>query len=107
VPDSIFLARATVTSAELVRVSYFEFSLVLLSQVTYAGPARRQLDHYRSALLELDPVKLTESIAKAQKAIEQRLQELPQERVDAGSERQALDDASENLRVLARENKNR
>ena len=50
--------------------------------------------------LELDPVKLTESIAKAQKAIEQRLREVRHHRVDVGQERQAWDDTLLNLRVL-------
>ena len=57
---------------------------VLLSQVTYARPARRQLDR----CLSKRAIGVgTESIAKAQKAIEQGLRELTPERGDAGSER--------------------
>ncbi len=61
------------------------------------------MDLYRAALLELDRDKLPGFIQKAQDAIRERFQQLPQDPKQYNAERQALEDALQNLRVLTRE----
>jgi len=60
---------------------------------------------YRAALLEVDPKKLLELVHAAEGAIFNRLQELAQssDSPDNKAERQAIQDALSNLRVLQRE----
>jgi hypothetical protein len=59
------------------------------------------MDIYHSALLEVDPERLPTRIAEARVAVEKRLTELT---LRSGNETklQALADALQNLRVLAR-----
>jgi hypothetical protein len=59
------------------------------------------MDLYRSALLELDPDKLPKRITEARLAVEKRLRELSPGNGDE-TQLQALADALQNLRVLAR-----
>ena len=58
---------------------------------------------YQSALLELDREKLPERVAAAETAIFKRLQAIAQSS-DNQAERQAIEDATANLRVLKRDN---
>jgi hypothetical protein len=57
---------------------------------------------YQEALLELDLQKLPERVSKAEMAIALRLQELKLSS-NGHVERQALDDALRNLKILQRE----
>ena len=61
---------------------------------------------YEASLVELDPKKLLERVHKAEAAIFNRLQEMAQSSgsSDNKAERQAIEDALANLRVLQREN---
>lgn len=59
-------------------------------------------DLYRSALLELDRSKLPESIERARNAIQLRIDQLAKGEGESVAERQALEDALQNLRVLAK-----
>src|SRR5207253_11260135 len=57
-------------------------------------------DLYRDAILELDPTKMVERIAEAEKALRQRAKELFQVPGDNIEEEQALDDAMYALHAL-------
>jgi hypothetical protein len=57
---------------------------------------------YQAALLELDREKLRERVAAAETAIFKRLQAMSQDS-DSHAERQAIEDALTNLRVLKRD----
>jgi hypothetical protein len=57
-------------------------------------------DLYRAAILELDPMKMFERIAEAEKALRQRAKELFQIPGDNIEEEQALDDAMYALHAL-------
>ena len=61
---------------------------------------------YEASLVEPDPKKLLECVHKAEAAIFNRLQEMAQSSgsPDHKAERQAIEDALANLRVLQREN---
>jgi hypothetical protein len=59
-------------------------------------------NEYQSALVELDREKLPERIAAAETSIYKRLQQISQGS-DHQGERQAIEDALANLRVLKRE----
>jgi hypothetical protein len=67
------------------------------------GQGQDWMDLYRDALLELDLKELPGRIQKAQNAIRERFQKLPQDPKQYNAERQALEDALQNLRVLTRE----
>lgn len=56
---------------------------------------------YRAAMLELDRGKLLNRINEARKAIQERILQL-QDRPSHEEERQAIEDALQNLRVLAK-----
>ena len=60
---------------------------------------------YKAALLELDPKKLRERVQAAEEAIFNRLQELAQNSnsQENKAERQAIEDALTNIRVLQRD----
>ena len=60
---------------------------------------------YRAAVLELDPKQLTERVKAAESAIFTRLQAISgsADSADGHAERQAIEDAMANLRVLKRE----
>lgn len=55
---------------------------------------------WQDALLELDPEKLHQKVAKAETAIFKRLQELSSDRTDHNEEHVALNDAINGLRIL-------
>ena len=57
-------------------------------------------DLYRAAILELDPMKMFERIAQAEKALRQRAKELFQTPGDNIEEEQALDDSMYALHAL-------
>ncbi|PYX02118.1 MAG: hypothetical protein DMG85_22080 [Acidobacteria bacterium] len=57
-------------------------------------------DLYRAAILELDPMKMFERIAEAEKALRQRAKELFQTPGDNIEEEQALDDSMYALHAL-------
>jgi hypothetical protein len=59
-------------------------------------------DLYRAALLEVSPALLPSMVEEAMEAIQRKLRELPDGGISA-DERQALQDALQNLRVLQRE----
>ena len=59
-------------------------------------------DLYRAALLEVDPAQLPRVAEGAMEAIQRKLRESPDGEISA-EERQALQDAQQNLRVLQRE----
>ena len=67
------------------------------------GQGQDWMDLYRAALLELDLKELPGRIQKAQNAIRERFKQLPQDQKQYKAERQALEDALQNLRVLTRE----
>jgi hypothetical protein len=56
---------------------------------------------YQAALLEVRPEQLRQRIAAAEKAMEQRLEELRQTDPGSSAEQQAIADALRSLRVLA------
>jgi hypothetical protein len=58
--------------------------------------------HYQSALLELDPEKLSKLVEAAETTIFKRLQTISQSS-DSKTEREAIQDALASLRVLKRE----
>jgi len=60
---------------------------------------------YQQALLELDPVQLRQKVIDAEAAITRRLQELSVDGHGPGAteERQAINDAISNLRILQTE----
>lgn len=59
-------------------------------------------DLYRAALLEVDPALLRSVVEEATEAIQRKLRECPDGEIGA-DERQAMQDALQNLRVLERE----
>jgi hypothetical protein len=67
-------------------------------KILYPGWQRE----YRAAVLELDPKQLTERVKAAESAIFTRLQAISGS-ADSDAERQAIEDAMGNLRVLKRE----
>ena len=56
---------------------------------------------YQAALLEVRPEQLRQRIAAAEKAMEQRLEELKQSDPGSSDEQRAIADALRRLRVLA------
>ena len=67
-----------------------------------ASNQRIWTDLYRDALLEVDLAKLPMRIEEAMQAIQNKLREIQQDGNNQ-AERQALEDALQNLRVLQRE----
>ncbi len=59
-------------------------------------------DLYREALLEVNPNRLPHLVEVAMDAVQSKLRENPDGRLNS-AERQALEDALQNLRVLQRE----
>jgi len=59
-------------------------------------------ERYREALLELSPEELPRRMDVAEKAIQQRIEELERAGVGSSRERQAIEDALRGLRVLAK-----
>ncbi len=56
---------------------------------------------YQAALLEVRPEQLRQRIAAAEKAMEQRLEELKQSDLGSSDEQRTIPDALRRLRVLA------
>jgi hypothetical protein len=60
-------------------------------------------EEYRAAMLEMDPHRLRERVQAARVLVLQRAKELEQDRSNHQDERQAIEDALQNLRVLWQE----
>jgi hypothetical protein len=61
------------------------------------------MECYRAALVEPNPDKLKQLVPAAQAAVQARIRELLPDLVNHHAERQAIEDALQNLRVLERE----